>query len=50
MSTSFKRMRSEKSTVDKILREHTAVESISDPEAFIAHFENVSLKAKVGFF
>ena len=47
VSTSFKRLQAEKVAADRVLRELTPVESVSEVEALREHFQNMNMKTEV---
>ena len=50
MSTSFKRLQSEKLAADKVLQELTPVQTVQDAEGLREHLSNFALKVEVGYF
>ena len=47
VSTSFKRLQAEKLAADRVLRELTSVESVTEVEALRDFLQNMSFKAEV---
>ena len=47
VSTSFKRLQAEKLAADRILREYTSVESVSEVDSLRDFLQNMNFKAEV---
>lgn len=50
VSTSFKRLQAEKLAADRVLRELTSVESVTEVDALRDFLQNLTLKNEVGGF